>query len=461
MDEIARWRGALDRLWRRNRVHAGSDTSRAYRELAAVYPDCEILGVRSGERSGSWVAPPAWEVKGARLLSPTGDVVADWAEKPLSLFTYSPPVSATVSRAELEEHLFSNPAQPERTLFHFRNQYRHWAPEWGFSLPHRVRTALPEGSYRVEIQTRLEPGTMEMVEQVHRGEREDALLLVGHFDHPWMCNDGLVGCLAGHEAITRLAGRKTRLTYRMLSTIEIIGSVFYAERWAAARGVREALFVSTSGSQAPLTYQTSFRGTSAVDRALRHLLAHAHPDTVFHRFQQGPLGNDEIAYDVGGVDIPCGSLMRAPYPQYHTDADTPASVHDAAFEESVRILLRTINLLEKNAVLVRRFSGLPCLSAPELDLYLSGAMISQTKQPVSAATRAFIDGLDEESRRSALDRFANLNALMRFLPCMASGEHTTLDVAAEVSLPFEVVDAYTDLWVAKGLLEKRWVNPLR
>jgi aminopeptidase-like protein len=454
---IERWRGALERLWYRNRVHAGSDTSCAYRELAEIYPS-ELLAIRTGERSGSWVAPAAWEVKSARLVGPAG-VVTDWAEKPLSLFTYSPPFSGTVSRAELEPHLFSNPAQPERIPFHFRNQYRHWAPEWGFSLPHRVRAALPDGNYEVHIDTRFEPGALEMVEQVHRGEHSDSLLLVGHFDHPWMCNDGLVGCLAGHEVIARLAGRRTRLTYRMLSTIEIIGSVFYAERWAKERGVREALFVSTSGSEAPLTYQTSFGGKSAVDHAMRHVLDHSHPGTAFHRFQQGPLGNDEIAYDVGGVDIPCGSLMRAPYPQYHTDADTPATVHDAAFEESVRVVLAVIDVLEKNARLIRRFSGLPCLSAPELDLYLSGAMISQTKQPVSPATRALLDALDEPSRHVALDKLPNLNALMRFLPCMANGEHTTLDVATEVDLPFAVVEAYTDLWVAKGLLEKRWVSP--
>jgi aminopeptidase-like protein len=459
-EDRPRWRRALDRLWRRNRVHVGPDTSRAYRELAALYPPSELLSVRSGERSGSWTAPPAWHVAGARLLAPDGAVVVDWAAQPLGLYAYSPPFTGTVSRAELEEHLFSIPADPARTPFHFRNQYRHWAPEWGFCLPHQVRQDLPDGDYRVEIDTHFEAGALEMVEQVHHGELEECLLLVGHFDHPFMCNDGLVGCLAGHEAITRLGGRRTNLTYRMLSTIEIIGSVFYVERWAPARRVREALFVSTSGTEAPLAYQTSFGAQAAVDRAVRHVLGHASPGAAIHAFQRGPIGNDEIAFDVVGGDIPCGSLMRAPFRAYHTDADTPDNVHDDAFEESVRVISRVIDLFEKNALLEPHFRGLPCLSAPELDLYLSGATISQTRQPVSAATRAFLDRLEDDVRRAALARFDRLSVLMRLLPCMADGAHTTLDVAEEVGLDFAVVDAYTDLWAHKGLLHKRWVNPL-
>ena len=51
-----------------------------------------------------------------------------------------------------------------------------------------------------------------MAEQIHLGKNKDSLLLVGHFDHPQMCLDGLVGCLAGHEAISRIKKIKTKLT---------------------------------------------------------------------------------------------------------------------------------------------------------------------------------------------------------------------------------------------------------
>ena len=50
------------------------------------------------------------------------------------------------------------------------------------------------GKYDVDIKTSFFKGKLEMAEQVHKGSNRDSLLLVGHFDHPQMCLDGLVGC---------------------------------------------------------------------------------------------------------------------------------------------------------------------------------------------------------------------------------------------------------------------------
>ena len=62
-------------------------------------------------------------------------------------------------------------------------------------------------------------------------------------------------------------------------------------------------------------------------------------------------------------------------------------------------------------------------------------------------------------KRSVARREENLNYMMNVLPVMCDGSHTVLDVAKKVGLPFELVDAYTDLWVTKDLLEKTWFNP--
>lgn len=459
MNHIKRWRGALDKLWALNRVHCGPETSDAYRELAAVYDATEVFGFASGDKSGTWTAPPAWHVDYARLIGPDGTVIIDWADNPLHLYAFSPPFSGTISRDQLEAHLFSIPTKPERIPFHFRNQYRHWQPEWGFCLSQAVRDALPAGDYLVDIVTRFEPGMMEMAEQVHRGQLEDSLLLVGHFDHPHMCNDGLVGCLAGHEAIARLADRKTNLTYRMLSTVEIIGSVFYAEHFAAVNKVRQALFVASSGADAPLAYQKSFSGEAMIDRAMAHVLDTTSEPSSSHDFRLGLLGNDETAFDVGGVGVACSSIMRAPFHVYHTDEDTPDSVHDEKFEAVVGLLGRVINLLETNSTLKRTFGGLPCLSSPELDLYLSPARVSHVEQDVSVSACGVMAALNPELAAIVAARSDRLNYMMNVLPNMCEGDQTTLDVAEKTGLPFELIDAYTDQWVEKGLLKKTWAHP--
>ena len=456
---VTSWRAVLADLWRLNRVHVGGEMSDACRQLARAYPNTRVLGYATGETSGTWTVPPAWEVRRARLMGPAGGVVADWNTHPLSVFTYSPPFTGKLSRRALEAHLLSDPSRPNAIPFHFRNQYRHWSPEWGFCLPDSVRRDLPDGDYEVDIDTRFVDGRLEMVEEAHQGDSGASLLFVGHLDHPAMCNDGLVGCLAGHEALARLAGRATRLTYRMLSTVEIIGSVFYAEREAAQVNIREAVFVATAGARAPLRYQESAGGGAFVDRAVRHLLSHISDSAGVSPFRS-VFGNDEIAFDVGGVDIPCGSLSRFPYPEYHTSDDTPDAVDDDRFEEMVNVLLDLIDVCEHNATLSRRFAGLPCLSNPALGLYLSPPAMSGVRNEPSATTLTLLDRLRRDAERQAARRAAPaFFRLMNLLPTMAEGAHTTLDLAERAGVPFSVAHAYSDMWVEKGLLAKRWVNP--
>lgn len=456
---VTRWQTVLDAVWRLNRVHVGDDMSAAYRTLAAAYPGTRVFGYPSGEACGTWTAPPAWTLRRARLTAPGGRVIADAAVHPLAVFAYSPAFTGDVSLDELQSHLLSDPNRPDAIPFHFRNQYRHWSTEWGFCVPHNVRETLAPGTYRVEIDTAFAPGMMEMAEQVHAGDLPASLLLVGHFDHPALCNDGLGGCLAGHEALARLEGRQTHLTYRMLSTVEIVGSVFYAERVAKQHGVREAVFVSTSSARAPLSYQTSATGTAFVDRAIRHLLAHVAGSEGVRPFRS-VYGNDEIAYDVGGVNIPCGSLMRFPYPEYHTSDDNPAAVDADRFEESVSVLLDLIDVCEQNASLHRRFSGLPCLASPDVDLYLAPPVMSGVAQAANATSRRLMDRLRDGHARAAAERAGGaFFTLMNLLPTMSEGAHTTLDLAERAGVPFAAAHAYTEMWVERGLLEKRWQNP--
>ena len=148
--------------------------------------------------------------------------------------------------------------------------------------------------------------------------------------------------------------------------------------------------------------------------------------------------------------------MRAPFDVYHTDEDTPDAVDVDNFEKMVDLIGRAINVFEQNSVLKRKFSGLPCLSSPDLDLYLSPTVMSHVRQDIKGGG---LDTLLPELAQVATRRSENLNYMMNVLPVMCEGGHTVLDVAEKVELPFELVDTYTELWVEKELLEKAWTNP--
>lgn len=455
---VTRWQTAMNTIYPLNRVHVSTEMSKAYRMLTTFYSNCEIIAYPSGQAVGSWIAPKAWEVISARVSDPNGNLIVDWEDNKLGIWTYSPPFEGVLSREELLQKNFNTNEYPERRIFHFRNQYRHSNPEWGVSIPANMTSSLPEGKYHVDIKTRFQDGFMEMVKATHIGELKDTLLFIGHFDHPQMCNDGLMGCLAGHEAIERLKGQDTKFTYTTLSTVEIIGSVFYANLEAEIQNVREASIVATAGAHAPLCYQKTYGENACVDTIFQHVVRSSKEDVKIAAFRQGPLGNDEPAFDNQAVKIPCGGLMRGPFNQYHTDKDIPDFVSEDNFELMVEYLLRVINVLEKNAVLTPSFDSLPCLSNPDIDLYLTSGMVSHNDVSDTIKEHPLFSRIPKKIFEICEIDHLKLHDLATDIPCFVNGKTTTLDLAEKSGLPFEIVDAYTDMWAEKGLLTKDWVN---
>ena len=59
-------------------------------------------------------------------------------------------------------------------------------------------------------------------------------------------------------------------SYRMLSTVEIIGSVFYAKYHAKKNKVKQALFISTPGAKQNISYQQTFSKNNQIDKITNH-----------------------------------------------------------------------------------------------------------------------------------------------------------------------------------------------
>ncbi len=96
------------------------------REIAPL----EVHEVPSGTPVFDWTVPPEWNLREAWIAGPDGRRVVDFADHNLHLMSYSVPVRARMSRAELDEHLHSLPEQPE--LIPYRTSY--YREAWGFCL---------------------------------------------------------------------------------------------------------------------------------------------------------------------------------------------------------------------------------------------------------------------------------------------------------------------------------------
>ncbi len=317
-EELRALEATFDRLWPLPRSLTG-DGVRATHDVLAEWLPLERSEVPSGTRAYDWTVPKEWVVRRAFVLGPKGDTVVDVRDHTLHLVGYSVPFEGTLTRDELDEHLYSLPERPASIPY----VTSYYAPRWGFCLPDAVRRALPEGDYRVVVDTELIDGSMTMSECVLPGETGREALLSTYTCHPSMANNELSGPLVAAALYRRLAAwPRRRLNYRFLFAPETIGALTFLARRGThlARHLDAGYVITCAGDPGPLTYKRSRRGNSLADRAAAYALRDT--DTRWRDFE--PVGSDERQYGSPGFDLPVGSLMRTMYgtfAEYHTSDD--------------------------------------------------------------------------------------------------------------------------------------------
>jgi aminopeptidase-like protein len=301
-----------------------------------------------------WEVPMEWNATVGRIETLAGRTVVDFADCNLHLVGYSTPVDKVVSRAELAAHVHTLPDQPD--LVPYRTAY--YAGTWGFCLADQVWKNMQDPAYRVRIESSLQPGSLTYGELAISGSDRDEMLISVHCCHPSLANDNLSGIAMATEIARRLLKRDNRLTYRLLFIPATIGSLTWlARNEDVLPNIRHGLVLSCVGDNGAFTYKQSRRGNTMIDRAAAHVLRAA---GVTHKIQPfHPYGYDERQFCSPGFDLPVGCFMRSAngtFPEYHTSADNIDFITPAALEESLHILMQTIDLLERD-VLYKRVDG--------------------------------------------------------------------------------------------------------
>ena len=156
--------------------------------------------VPSGTRVFDWIVPDEWNIRGAQVVGPDGDLVLDFNRSPLHVVSYSEPVRATLSLERLRERLHSLPDQPD--VIPYRTSY--YERTWGFCIPHRQLLGLRPGDYEVVIDSTLEPGNLTYAELLIEGRREQEVLISTYICHPSLANDNLSGIAVATMLAKRL-----------------------------------------------------------------------------------------------------------------------------------------------------------------------------------------------------------------------------------------------------------------
>ncbi len=388
----------------------------------------------SGLEFNGWVVPQKWKPVKAEIWK-DGELIYDGMQSPLGVVGYADSFNGKVSGRELKEHLCYHPNFPNALIYHCDYYYKPWRRTWGMSVTHNFfKTIEDDAEYEVNLQTVFEDGTLKVLDYYLPGESEETIILNSHNCHTGQANDDIAGVVVGVEVLRRLAEKpKRRYSYRLIVTAEHIGTVFYLHSLTPEQigKFKYGMFLEMLGNKNRFAFQESFTGTSDLDRAVHNYMRYHHADYHSDRFRK-IIGNDETVWEAPGYEIPCISLSRWPYLEYHSSMDTDDIIHEEMLEEATNAVLGYLEILETNAVMHRHFDGLVCLSNPKYDLYVS---------PGDPSINPMVP---EEQHR--------WNYLMNCITRHFDGRTTILDIAEKYDQNYFNVLEYVRKFEEKGLV---------
>ncbi|MBU1587293.1 MAG: DUF4910 domain-containing protein [Actinobacteria bacterium] len=329
--------------------------------LQELAPDMQVKSIESGSAVLDWTVPNEWNIRDAYVADESGRRVIDFAESNLHVVGYSTPVDAIVSRAELDEHLYSIPMQP--TAIPYVTSY--YSPRWGFCVSEEHRATLGEGPFRVVVDSTLEPGVLNYGEIIIEGDTSEEVLLSTYVCHPSMANNELSGPVVATALARWLRAMPSRrYTYRIVFLAETIGSLVYISRHLdeLKRNVRAGWVLTCIGDDNAYSYLESRLGDSLADRISQKVMDER--ENSYIRYSYLERGSDERQWCAPGVDLPVASLMRSKYgtfPEYHTSLDDLEYVTAEGLQGGLDMMKDAITLMEANRNWVTTTLGEPQL----------------------------------------------------------------------------------------------------
>ncbi|MGH7801494.1 MAG: DUF4910 domain-containing protein [Thermodesulfobacteriota bacterium] len=384
----------------------------------------QIHEVSTGTKVFDWEIPKEWNIKDAYVKNTDGKRVIDFKKSNLHVVNYSIPIRAKMSLNELKKKLYTIPEYPD-WIPYLTSYYNE---DWGFCLSHNDLLRFEEGEYKVVIDSTLKKGHLSYGELYIPGKHKEEVLISCHTCHPSLCNDNLSGVALATYLAGYILQYALRYSYRFLFIPGTIGSITWlAQNEKNVGRINYGLVLANVGDSGSFTYKKSRKGNSPIDKIVSHVLKHHANNYQIVEFT--PYGYDERQYCSPGFNLPVGRLTRSPhgsYPEYHTSADNLEFIKVKSLQESLKIFLLILNIIEDDTI----FIGTNLKCEPQL------------------------------GRRGIYDKTGgykkNKNMSMFWLLNFADGIHSLLDIAEKSGIYFSEIKEVSNVLLKKRLLKRNF-----
>ena len=336
----------VDRFWFLNRTAVNKDTDKLANYLAKQL-EAEIIEARSGEDVLTWKVPKNWYVREAQLKTKKGDIIVDFAQNPLHLWTHSIPFKGEITRDELMEHVWTDPERPDEFQYNYRNGYRYDSNDWGFSIPYNTVKELNDKSYLVHIDTDLDNnGSLKVINAYLKGRYADTIFISAHTCHPALVSDGIANIAIAVELYHYLKSIDRKYSYRFIFGPEYFAAATYLDR-ADEESIRYlicGIYLDMLSNNEPIGLQTSMQGDTFIDKIATNVLKSHVVNHILKPYRE-LWGNDETFYNGPGFNIPTIGLGRGMHREYHYNTDNLENLSMYHMVEGAWIIKRIIDVI--------------------------------------------------------------------------------------------------------------------
>lgn len=311
----------------------------------------KTIGVPSGTEFGTWTVPQEWVIREAWIKF-NGEKICDFSKEPLSIMSYSIPFQGTLSKEELIKHIYSGTdfGDNDPDVIPYRTSF--YEKKWGFCMTENQKKELQDGDYEVFIDTEFKNGVMKLGVFTRPGKSDREILLFAHLDHPFQANDNLSGVACMIDVLDRI---DCEHTIKVVLCPETIGSIAYAHLEDLSR-VDFMIAADICGNDnSMLTFKT-WDIKDKLNRVVQCALRQAGKTYRKAPFRS-TIGSDETVFNDPLIGIPGLLFSTFPYKEYHTSADTPDKINYDKIKETADLIIKTVELYEKDFIPIRKFKG--------------------------------------------------------------------------------------------------------
>ena len=343
----------------------GDGTRMTLSYFEKINPEFRRLKFKTGQKVFDWEIPKEWNIKDAYLEHESGERYAEFKKCNLHIVGYSKPVNKKISKKELLNYIHTQKDQPD-SIPYVTSYYKE---RWGFCLSENQKNKLPDGNYKVIIDSDLKNGNLELSDAIFKGKTKKEIFFSSYICHPSMANNELSGPVLLNAIMHYIKSNypKSKFTYRFVLLPETIGSIAYLSKFMKVMKSNMicGFNLTCVGDERAYSYVGSRKGNTLADDAIEAALFGL---SNVKKYSYLVRGSDERQYCAPGIDLPvcCFSRSRSEYPEYHTHKDNFNVVTQKGLEGSFKVMKKIIDTLELGLYPKTTVFGEPNLGKREL-----------------------------------------------------------------------------------------------